>query len=291
MTTCAPILECVATSCDEHSTESGLASVAVVAEARYLAQREPAALVEALERHGIAPRVVDPQDEAATRAVEGVRLAVARGRSPALLSLLAALEARGVATLNRSAAIAAVVDKAAMAERLRAAGLPTPPTLAGSPDEIARACERGPFPLVVKPALGDNARGVVVVRDRRALASLPHTERVLAQPFVEGDGRDLKLYVAAGHVWAARKASPVLDPGWKERAAEPIATTPRMRALALACGELFGLEAFGVDCVLAPSGPIVIEVNDFPNYSGLPEADDRLARAIVERVRAPQVAR
>jgi glutathione synthase/RimK-type ligase-like ATP-grasp enzyme len=138
----------------------------------------------------------------------------------------------------------------------------------------------------VKPALGDNARDVVIVRDAAALAALPHRERVLAQPFVEGDGRDLKLYAAAGEVWAARKASPVLDPGWKQRAAEPVAVTPRMREIALACGALFGLEAFGVDCVLAASGPVVIEVNDFPNYSGLPEADDRLADAVLERLAA-----
>jgi ribosomal protein S6--L-glutamate ligase len=262
------------------------ATVAVVAEARYLAQREPTALLVALRARGLQPRVVDPAAPGALDALCGVRVAVARGRSPALLDLLAALEARGVETLNRSAAIRAVVDKEVMGERLEAAGLPTPRTAAGSPREIAAAFADGPFPLVVKPALGDNSRGVVVVRDRAALATLSHDERVLAQPFVEGDGRDLKLYVAAGAVWAARKASPVLDPGWRERPAEPIPVTAELRALALACGALFGLEAFGVDCVLSAEGAVVIEVNDFPNYSGLPEADELLAALVVERARA-----
>jgi ribosomal protein S6--L-glutamate ligase len=260
--------------------------IAVIAEERYLTQREPSALLAALRRRGLEPLVVDPCDGRGAASLRDVKVAVARGRSPELLALLAALEARGVVTLNRSAAIAGVVDKEIMARRLEAAGLPVPPTIAGSPAEIARACAAGPFPLVVKPALGDNARGVVIVSDRAALEALPHEERVLAQPFVEGDGRDLKLYVAAGEVWAARKASPVLDAGWKQRPAEPLAATPAMRALALACGALFGLDAFGVDCVLTPAGPVVIEVNDFPNYSGLPQADDHLARLVDERLRA-----
>jgi ribosomal protein S6--L-glutamate ligase len=259
--------------------------IAVVAERRYLAQREPSALLSELRRRGAEPRVVDPGD-CDEAEVGGVSVAIARGRSPELIALLARLEARGVATMNRSQAIQAVVDKEAMGARLAAAGLPVPHTVAGSPAQIARACAAGPFPLVVKPALGDNARDVVIVRDRAALDALHHRERVLAQPFLEGDGRDLKLYVAAGEVWAARKASPVLDAGWRERPAEPIAASAHMRELALACGALFGLEAFGVDCVLTPAGPVVIEVNDFPNFSGLPEADERLAELVLERVRA-----
>ncbi len=275
----------------QRSTESSspaiaTACIAVLAEQRYLAQREPSALLAALRRRGLDPCIVDPGDPRAAAALSGVKVAVARGRSPELIALLAALEARGAVTLNRSAAIAAVVDKEIMGRRLEAAGLPVPRTIAGSPAQIARACAGGPFPLVVKPALGDNARGVVIVRDRAGLEALRHEERVLAQPFVDGDGRDLKLYVAAGEVWAARKASPVLDAGWRERSAEPIAVTPRMRSLALACGALFGLDAFGVDCVLTPTGPVVIEVNDFPNYSGLPEADEHLARLVDERLRA-----
>jgi ribosomal protein S6--L-glutamate ligase len=266
-------------------------AVAVVAEARYLAQREPSALIGALRRRGVEPRVVDPAVPGALEALAQVRVAVARGRSPALLDLLAALEARGVETLNRSAAIRAVVDKEIMAARLEAAGLPTPRTVAGAPHEIAATFAGGPFPLIVKPALGDNSRGVVIVRDGAALRALTHDERVLAQPFVEGDGRDLKLYVAAGEVWAARKASPVLDAGWRERAAEPVPVTPSLRTLALACGALFGLDAFGVDCVLAPAGAVIIEVNDFPNYSGLPEADERLAALVVERVHSAEARR
>jgi glutathione synthase/RimK-type ligase-like ATP-grasp enzyme len=38
-----------------------------------------------------------------------------------------------------------------------------------------------------------------------------------------------------------------------------------------------------VDCVETPAGPVVIEVNDFPNYTGVPGADDALARLVLAR--------
>jgi hypothetical protein len=43
------------------------------------------------------------------------------------------------------------------------------------------------------------------------------------------------------------------------------------------CGRLFHLDLFGVDCIETPGGPIVLEVNEFPNYTGVPGADGRLA--------------
>jgi ribosomal protein S6--L-glutamate ligase len=58
-----------------------------------------------------------------------------------------------------------------------------------------------------------------------------------------------------------------------------------MRELGLRCGELFGLELWGVDCVETPDGPVVIEVNEFPNYTAVPAADERLADHVLERAR------
>jgi glutathione synthase/RimK-type ligase-like ATP-grasp enzyme len=59
--------------------------------------------------------------------------------------------------------------------------------------------------------------------------------------------------------------------------------------LALRCGRLFGLELFGVDCVEGPGGPLVIEVNEFPNYTGVPRADELLADHVVACVAGTSV--
>ena len=61
---------------------------------------------------------------------------VPRGRSSELLSLLRAAEHRGIPTLNTAAGIAATQNKARLAFRLEAGGVP-----------VAHPRERGPFPV------------------------------------------------------------------------------------------------------------------------------------------------
>jgi len=64
-----------------------------------------------------------------------------------------------------------------------------------------------------------------------------------------------------------------------------VLVTPILRSLARTCARLFGLRLFGVDCVVGPDGvPLVVEVNDFPNYRGLPqEANEVLADIVLAR--------
>jgi glutathione synthase/RimK-type ligase-like ATP-grasp enzyme len=38
-----------------------------------------------------------------------------------------------------------------------------------------------------------------------------------------------------------------------------------------------------VDCIETPGGLLVIEVNDFPNYTSVPDADKKLADYVVRR--------
>jgi ribosomal protein S6--L-glutamate ligase len=249
--------------------------IAILAEDRYLTQRQPAGLCAALQRCGHTPLLLAPETTGAT--LESFDLIVARGRSALLLELLGRAEALGVRTINRSTAIAKVRDKAAMSRSLAAAGLPVPVTVWGRLALLADAVGANRYPLIVKPVYGDNSRGIAVVRSRDELLSLPWTEpAAIVQELVPSDGFDLKLYVIGGEVFAARKPSPVTgDPSLP---AQDVPLTGALRALALRCGLLFGLELFGVDCVETKDGPIVIEVNDFPNYTGVPGADETLAR-------------
>lgn len=264
--------------------ESSRLLIAIAAEARYLAQRQPAGLAAALARSGHAPLVIDPQ-AAAGVPLEDMTLLVARGRSAAMLELLARAERAGVTTINRRAAIASVFDKARMARTLERARIPSPPTRAGSIRALAAALRAPDYPIVVKPVFGDNGRGVRVVRRRSEFLKMAWDEPLaLAQRYIPSDGFDLKLYVVGSEVQAVLKPSP-LSPA-PDAAAQLVPVTAAMRAVALRCGILFGLELFGVDCIATPQGPVVIEVNDFPNYSGVDGADDALARYVIERARA-----
>jgi ribosomal protein S6--L-glutamate ligase len=271
--------------------------VGVAVEERYLSQREPAALVAQLAARGHAVELLEPErllrrPHRAGAALAGLDAIVARGRSAPLLALLRRAERLGVPVVNPPAAIAAVQDKLGMARVLEAGQVPTPRTHAASVARLLATLDDASFPLVVKPVRGDNGRDVVLLRSRAELAALRWSEPVaLAQPFVPGRGRDLKLYVAGEAVWAVLKASPLLDAGWREAPPERVPVTPEMRALALRCGALFGLDLYGLDCIEAAEGLVVVEVNDFPNYSGLPEADARAADLVATRALARAAAR
>jgi ribosomal protein S6--L-glutamate ligase len=106
---------------------------------------------------------------------------------------------------------------------------------------------------------------------------------------------DLKLYGVGERIWAIRKPSPLRSngaPGAQSACsaeATPVELTADLRRLAIDCSELFGLELFGVDCLLTPTGPLVIEVNDYPNYSGVPEANAALASHVLARLGAASI--
>jgi ribosomal protein S6--L-glutamate ligase len=262
-------------------------------EGRYLKQEQPAGLVAALRSTGSAVRVLVVEESGvdlnANTWCDAFDVVVGRGRSAALLAALRAAQAHGLPVVNSPVAIQSVLDKAGMAAVLSAADIPTPRSWLGHPRRLAALPGLG-FPLVLKPMTGDNARGLRVVGSRAELRSLDWAEpAALAQEFHRGDGYDLKLYVAGAAVWAVRRPSPVADNGavrGTTDAGRRVAVTSQLRAIALSCAHLFGLSLCGVDCVVGPAGPLVIEVNDYPNYRGLGRSVDRhLARVVLGEVR------
>jgi ribosomal protein S6--L-glutamate ligase len=281
-------------------------AVALLAERRYLPQRQPMALAAELRRRGCDVTLVDSDSTAVGLTepgwLDGVDVCVARGRSEAVLSQLLAAERHGVPTVNRRAAIAKVHDKAGMAVMLASAGVPTPPTSLGAPPQLAASLSPEDYPVVLKPVRGDNSEGLAVCESPAELASFESDRPVLAQPYLSGDGSDLKLYGVGERVWAVRKPSPLARAGSGRtahempRGAPPVKLTQELRELALRCSALFSLELYGVDCLVTPAGPVVIEVNEFPNYTGIPEAsavlaDYVLAAAQPQTIRPIEVAR
>src|SRR5439155_11325633 len=160
-------------------------------------------------------RIVDrraPTRMRDARWLAGWDLLDARGRSWELLCLLSRAETRGIPTINRRAAIAAVHNKAEMAIALAAAGVPTPATFLGPARMLGCVTgNSGPrFPLVLKPMFGDNGQGLRIVRDGAELDRLAWPEPVaLAQELVRGDGYERKLYVIGDEVWVVRRPWPL----------------------------------------------------------------------------------
>jgi ribosomal protein S6--L-glutamate ligase len=276
-----------------------LLHVGLFVERRYLSQRQPRALAATLRSRGHAVTIVDPEATTARLdagdALEEFDVVVARGRSWGVLTLLALAEARGVPTVNRRQAVAAVHNKAQMAVALAAAGIATPPTYVGSLAALAASANDRAFPMVLKPMFGDNGAGLRIVRSASELTSAPWPEpSALAQTIVHGRGDEVKLYGVGSRVWAVRRRAffaPGSADGTPMPAAEPWTPTPDYLAIARRCADLFGLDAYGVDCIDAADGPVVIEVNEFPNYTAIDEASGHLADCVIGRARERAAAR
>jgi len=272
--------------------------VGVLVERRYLAQAQPRGLVTALQSRGCRLRIVDPQASAFRLDdhawLDGLDVVVARGRSWELLCLLAWAEARGLRTINRRASIGAVHNKAEMAVALEAAGVPMPRTFLGPPLRLAP--RRRSVPLVLKPVFGDNGAGVRLLRNGVELERVTWPDTVaLAQELVESEGCEHKLYGIGDRVWAIERRALFAPEGPRRPGpgpdavprAEAIEATPAERALALRCRRIFGLDLYGLDCLPSANGPVVVEVNDFPNYTAVPSASERLADFVLEGACSP----
>jgi ribosomal protein S6--L-glutamate ligase len=251
--------------------------VGILVEHRYLYQPQPTGLIQALVQRGHHPQVIDPQTTLYRldddRWLQNLDLVVVRGRSLGVLSLLAWLEQQGVPTFNRHAGVMAVHNKANMSMALATASIPTPPTFFGAPEKLRQAPVSS-FPLILKPIFGDNGRGLYLVEDPKMVAQVSWPEPfLLAQQYLPNDGYDVKLYGIGDLAWAVRKPSP-LHPSTEPP--ESLTLTQEMRDILARCRQLFGLDLLGVDCIQSDDGLSVIEVNEFPTYSGVPNASDHL---------------
>ena len=267
-------------------------SIWILTDERYLRQRMPQALVGWLDAEHVCARTLVADGIVASVGTAGggdpwadLRpgdVVVARTRDRFALALLRAAERRGVTVLTTWESVAAVRNKARAAQTLAAAGIPTPRTLLAATLTALKAVPRERFPLLLKPHLGDNAQGILLVRTPDELDDLVWTDgMVLAQEYVDAGAVDLKLYVAGERVWAVRRPSPlgmVSTDG--AGSCEPVEPSRELVDLARACARAFGLTLLGVDVLETPDGPLVVDVNDFPNYTGVDEAPESIGRLV-----------
>ncbi|HEY3019209.1 MAG TPA: hypothetical protein VGJ32_03410 [Solirubrobacteraceae bacterium] len=280
-----------------------MASAWVLTDRRYLEQRMPSALIEWLRAQGHPPALVvaddgarvtsiaplaGPAPRSAWGALEPGDVVVTRSRDPYALALLEEAEARGARALDRAEAVQRVRDKVTCALGLAHRGLPVPPTLlAHRPGDLA-ALPASAFPLVVKPVLGDNAHGVRIVARRGELDGVdwdagPH----VAQPYVDAGGFDLKLYVAGDAIWATRRPGPLSE---RTDPVTRVAVTPELRRIADGCRAEFGLRLFGVDVLESAGRLAIVDVNEFPNYTGVDEAPEAIGALVLAEAEGPRAA-
>jgi ribosomal protein S6--L-glutamate ligase len=273
----------------------------VLTDRRYLEQRMPRALVSWLEGRGHDVRLVvadegarlsllapDQPSVSVWADLEPDDLVIVRSRHPFALALLREAESRGASTVITWKAIQRVRNKVRAALTLKEQGLPTPETFVASRPVDLSHVRRSQFPLLLKPFQGDNARGIRLVRTPEELPLVEWDEAiVLAQRYVDAGDIDLKLYAVGGRVWAVRRPSPLVN-GNGQPVRERVSET--LSRLALNCAAAFELPLLGVDVVEAPEGPLIVDVNEFPNYTGIREGPEVIGRLLLSRTNAAAAA-
>ncbi|MEU3527796.1 hypothetical protein AB0E62_28650 [Streptomyces sp. NPDC038707] len=199
------------------------------------------------------------------------------------LTLLEAAAAAGVTTVNDARSIRSVRDKALAAAIGRSHGLPLPPTYAAARPELLAEIPASQYPIVVKPADGSSGRAVHLVTSRDRLAgtvrALADEAMLIAQPYVANSGVDIKVYSVGGKLYATERRSP-LHPEHPVRERR-VPLPAEVAAIAARVGVVYGLDLYGIDVVLGPDGPVVVDVNDFPSFRQVPDAPARVARAVL----------
>jgi ribosomal protein S6--L-glutamate ligase len=272
-------------------------SVSVLSDERYLRQRMPAALVGELQRVAVPVRVVAADEVVARVGVDPwaelseADVVVARTRNCFGLALLQAAERPGVTVLPSWESVEHVRNKARAVQTLADHGIPTPRTFLGEGPAVLKRLSAREFPLLLKPHLGDNANGIVLVRHPLELDDLAWSDGlVVAQEFVDAGSVDLKLYGVGDQLWAVRRPSPLVGAGQTAHRPQRVELTPELEQLAYACRDAFELELYGVDVLVSSRGPLVVDVNEFPNYTAVDEAPTAIAELVRSLLAVPVAA-
>lgn len=218
-----------------------------------------------------------------------------RGGDPDVqFEIYRALEGTGALVVNRLDPLLAAQDKFRSSWLLRLAGVPTPRAAVAQAPDDAEVALVALGEAVAKPltgSLGDglerlqpDAAGRARVRER-----VQKDGAVYLQAYVPHPGRDLRVFVVGGRARAAiaRHAPPG---EWRTNVsrggrAEPVTIGPALAATAEAAAAALRLDYSGVDLVVGPEGPVVLEVNGNPSWQGILEATGLdMAEVIAEHV-------
>jgi ribosomal protein S6--L-glutamate ligase len=232
-----------------------------------------------------------PEARAQEDACPPADLYLLKSHAPQALALARHLEERGARVVNTWAATACCQDRALLAQRMRAGGLPWPRTwtLATLESLLAHPELGGSlsWPLLLKSRYSRPKDLVVKVEGGEQVAALAARwgpEPIIVQELVANDGWDLKVWVIDQQVWAAWRRSALEAPALAESVPVAPEELPRAWArLALEIGRVLDLRLYGVDFLLGAQGPVAVDVNAFPGFRGVPGASSALV-ALVEQL-------
>ena len=214
-----------------------------------------------------------------------------KSHAPQALAVAHLLEQKGALVVNSWAASVACQDRVLMAQRMSEANLPWPFTRSFSSLASLLADRETlasiPFPQIIKSYFshrGDLVGKVDNIEQLEELAPEWSQEPIVLQEFAAGDGWDIKMWVIDQQIFAARRRTPLEPDASKEDFPISPEELPSVWAhIANEIGRVFNMRLYGIDLLLTEHGPIIVDVNGFPGFRGVPGADSALV-ALVEHI-------
>jgi len=214
-----------------------------------------------------------------------------KSHAPQALEIAHYLEQHGAMVVNSWESSLACQDRVLMAQRMHEANLPWPRTWSFPTLEnlLTRydLLPTLPFPLIIKSYYshrGDLVDKVNTIEELQTLAAQWSQEPIVLQEFAAGDGWDIKMWVIDQQLFAARRRTPLERNAPKEdHPIPPAELPPDWTHIAREIGRVFNLRLYGIDLLITDKGPVIVDVNSFPGFRGVPGADNALVD-LVERI-------
>lgn len=190
------------------------------------------------------------------------------------LSIAGILHRKGARILNDYLACSVVQDKAQVSHDLIVNGIPTARSfITGSLSRVKRHLDGNA--IIVKPHRGSYGEGIRILDTRDINANDAQRGGFFVQQYKKPHLDDLKVYVIGDKVMGLRRKFPATT--FEEKLGKPTVVESHIRALALKIGTIFNLQIYGLDVIDTDDGPMVIDVNFFPGFVGVPNAPALLA--------------
>jgi glutathione synthase/RimK-type ligase-like ATP-grasp enzyme len=217
-----------------------------------------------------------------------------KSHAPQALEVARVLEQQGALVVNSWASSVACQDRVLMAQRMHEAKLPWPDTI--SFESLGALVSNTPFlahmsfPVILKSRFSHRGDLVAFVRSKEHLEELARhwrEEPVVLQEYAAGDGWDIKLWVIDQQIFAARRRTPLEPDASKEDFGIPADELPADWAhIALDIGRVFNMRLYGADLLMTVKGPLIVDVNGFPGFRGVPGADRALVNLVEKLVQS-----
>lgn len=199
------------------------------------------------------------------------------------ISIIKQFQMMKIPTLNTYLSIARAKNKLRTLQVMTKNNIPVPNSIIVRKFEyLDEAIKKiGNYPVVIKTPYGTWGAGVALVESRRSLYSSldiiwgnMKSNIILIQEYIdEADGSDYRAFVVGDKVVAAMKRTAPkgdfrsnLHRGGE---GEKVKLTSEEEKLAVRASQALGLQISGVDILRSRKGPLIMEVNATPGFTGI----------------------